>query len=250
MDALGSPRRVALFGGRSEIGHAIVRQLVDLGARDVALALRSPTEPAGVELDSSVSVSAIEYRADDLSSIAATVGEVFGCLGGVDVAVIAVGVLGPVGDQLSSGDEAINALGVNSAGASLTLIEVCARMREVGFGTVVLISSIAVERLRPSNLVYGASKSTADAVARALTPALEDAGVSVLVVRPGYVRTRLSQAVAEAPFAVDPEDVATAVRRGVNSGRSRVIWVPGVLRYVGLVLRVLPARLLARLDRR
>jgi len=138
---------------------------------------------------------------------------------------------------------------VNSTGASVTLLEIAARMREVGFGTIVVLSSIAAERLRPSNFVYGASKSTADRLALALRSELAPAGVSVIVVRPGYGRTGLSREVAEAPCSVDADAVAQSVQTAIRNPRSRVIWVPSVLRVVGAVLRLLPAAVIKRLDR-
>lgn len=249
MDALGSPRRVALFGGRSEIGEAILQRLVEDGASEVALAVRGANRDPRDEAKDSVSVTEVEYHADDPTSIHTAVKECFDRLGGIDVAVIAVGVLGPVGDQLTLERSTTDAFIVNSTGASVTLLELAARMRAAGFGTIVLLSSIAVERLRPSNLVYGASKSTADRLALALRAELSPAGVSVIVVRPGYVRTGLSSEVPEAPFAVDVDAVASAVQRAVRSGNSQVIWVPGILRLVGVVLRRLPVGLLKRLDR-
>ena len=249
MDALGSPRRVAVFGGRSEIGQAIVHRLVEDGTVEVVLAVRGAQSESGHDFGVSVTVSEVEYHADDPASIPNSVRECFSQFGGVDVAILAAGALGPVGDQLDASLPAIEALSVNSTGASVTLLEIAARMREVGFGTIVVLSSIAAERLRPSNLVYGASKSTADRLALALRSELAPAGVSVVVVRPGYVRTSLSREVAEAPFSVDADAVAQSVQKAIRNPRSRVIWVPSVLRVVGAVLRLLPAAVIKRLDR-
>ena len=249
MDALGSPRRVAVFGGRSEIGQAIVHRLVEDGTVEVVLAVRGAQTESGHDFGVSVTVSEVEYHADDPASIPNSVRECFNRFGGVDVAILAAGALGPVGDQLDASLPAIEALSVNSTGASVTLLEIAARMREVGFGTIVVMSSIAAERLRPSNFVYGASKSTADRLALALRSELAPAGVSVVVVRPGYVRTSLSREVAEAPFSVEADAVAQSVQKAIRNPRSRVIWVPSVLRVVGAVLRLLPAAVIKRLDR-
>jgi len=213
------------------------------------LAVRGAQSESGHDFGVSVTVSEVEYHADDPASIPNSVRECFNRFGGVDVAILAAGALGPVGDQLDASLPAIEALSVNSTGASVTLLEIAARMREVGFGTIVVLSSIAAERLRPSNFVYGASKSTADRLALALRSELAPAGVSVVVVRPGYVRTSLSREVAEAPFSVDADAVAQSVQKAIRNPRSRVIWVPSVLRVVGAVLRLLPAAVIKRLDR-
>ena len=250
MDALGSPRRVAVFGGRSEIGQSIVHRLVEDGTVEVVLAVRGAQPESGHDFGTSVTVSEVEYHADDPASIPNSVRECFSQFGGVDVAILAVGVLGPVGDQVGASLPAIEAFSVNSTGVSVTLLEIAAQMREVGFGTIVVLSTIAAERLRPSNFVYGASKSTADRLALALTRELAPTGVSVIVVRPGYVRTGLSSAVTEAPFSVDADAVAKSVQTAIRNSSSGVIWVPSVLRVVGAVLRLLPATALKRLDRR
>jgi decaprenylphospho-beta-D-erythro-pentofuranosid-2-ulose 2-reductase len=223
--------------------------LVEDGTVEVVLAVRGAQSESGHDFGVSVTVSEVEYHADDPASIPNSVRECFNRFGGVDVAILAAGALGPVGDQLDASLPAIEALSVNSTGASVTLLEIAARMREVGFGTIVVLSSIAAERLRPSNFVYGASKSTADRLALALRSELAPAGVSVVVVRPGYVRTSLSREVAEAPFSVDADAVAQSVQKAIRNPRSRVIWVPSVLRVVGAVLRLLPAAVIKRLDR-
>jgi len=249
MDALGRPKRVVVFGGRSEIACEALRELASCGMSEVVLAVRESEREPEVDLGDDVRIQCIEFDAADLESIPGAVEACFEALGGVDLVLVAAGVLGPVGDQLVDGDAAAQAFQVNAAGVPLTLLEAARRMRAAGFGDIVLISSVAVERLRPSNFVYGASKQTADAVARTLDRDLRGSGVRIRVVRPGYVRTRLSRGVPEAPFAVGPATVGRDVVSAALKSRRVVTWTPRPLRAVGMVLRLLPHRLLARLDR-
>jgi decaprenylphospho-beta-D-erythro-pentofuranosid-2-ulose 2-reductase len=119
-------------------------------------------------------------------------------------------------------------------------------MRRQGHGRIVVLSSVAGERVRPANMVYGATKAGLDGFALALGDSLVSSGVSVLVVRPGFVRSAMTQGMEAAPFATTPDAVAEATARALQSGR-RIVWVPGVLRYVFMVLRHLPAPLWRRL---
>jgi decaprenylphospho-beta-D-erythro-pentofuranosid-2-ulose 2-reductase len=69
-----------------------------------------------------------------------------------------------------------------------------------------------------------------------------------MTVRPGFVRSAMTEGLEEAPFACDPSDVAASVAAGLRNGKS-VVWVPGVLRYVFAMLRVVPGVVWRKLDR-
>ncbi len=135
---------------------------------------------------------------------------------------------------------------MNAVGAGSLLMHCARQLRDGGGGAIVVLSSVAAERPRRANAVYGASKAGLDALARGLGDDLQDAGVRVLVVRPGFVHTRMTQDLAPAPLASTPELVARAVREGLDGG-SQTIWVPGALRWLMLVMRNLPRPLFRRM---
>jgi short-subunit dehydrogenase len=111
-----------------------------------------------------------------------------------------------------------------------------------GFDVVV----IAVERPRASNPIYGAAKAGLDSLAQGLSDAIASSGVRVLVVRPGFVKTRMTANLAPVPFATAPEVVASATVAAL-SGRAGTIWVPGRLRLMFAILRHLPRGIYRRL---
>lgn len=111
---------------------------------------------------------------------------------------------------------------------------------------MVVLSSVAAERARRSNAIYGATKAGLDALAQSLADSLAGSGVRVLVVRPGFVRTRMTAGLDPAPFATTPEAVAEATVAAL-AGREHTVWVPRGLRYVFAVLRHLPRPLYRRL---
>lgn len=171
----------------------------------------------------------------------------FAQLGGVDVAILAVGQLGERGGLPGDVAAALEVLDVNVVGAGSLLLHSAKLMRAGGEGgTLVVLSSVAAQRPRASNVVYGASKTGLDALAQGLSDALHGSGVRVLVVRPGFVRTRMTRGLPVPPFASTPEAVARASVDGLER-EVRTVWAPGAMRWVMLVLRMLPRGVFRRL---
>ena len=112
-------------------------------------------------------------------------------------------------------------------------------LRRQGHGTLVVLSSVAGERVRRANFVYGSTKAGVDGFAQGLGDALAGSGAHVLVVRPGWVATKMTAGRPPAPLATTPEAVADAVVAAIATGKD-VVWIPSALRWVFAVLRHLP----------
>jgi decaprenylphospho-beta-D-erythro-pentofuranosid-2-ulose 2-reductase len=235
---------VLLVGGTSEIGLAIVRCLVPqrvwlLGRDEGRLAL------AAAQLDGAgVEVGLLD--ADDVASHRHSLERAFVEADGFDVVVLAVGVLGAQAGLDADPGEAIEVMRVNFLGAGSLLLECLRQLRQRGGGALVLLSSVAVERPRASNPIYGAAKAGLDALAQGLSDATASSGVRVLVVRPGFVKTRMTADLEPVPFATTPEAVASATVAALR-GRAGTIWVPGRLRLMFAILRHLPRSIYRRL---
>jgi decaprenylphospho-beta-D-erythro-pentofuranosid-2-ulose 2-reductase len=250
VSSVTAEKRVLLIGGTSEIGLAIVRRLAEEGplrafllGRDqerLEQALGTLERAAGIRGE----IDALE--ADDLDSHRRVVQQAFSKAGGFDVVVLAVGVLGAQSGLDADRAEAAEVMRVNFLGAGSLLIESLGALRERGSGTLVVLSSVAAERPRASNPIYGAAKAGLDALAQGLADATEGTGVRVLVVRPGFVKTRMTAGLAPAPMAVSADEVAQATVRAL-AGSAHTVWVPGRLRVVFAVLRHLPRRIFRRL---
>jgi decaprenylphospho-beta-D-erythro-pentofuranosid-2-ulose 2-reductase len=102
------------------------------------------------------------------------------------------------------------------------------------------------ERARRSNFVYGSTKAGMDAFYTGLTEALRPHGVTVTVVRPGFVRTRMTEGMRPTPLATSPEAVAAITVDAVRRRREQV-WAPAPWRLVMSVLRHLPRPVFRRL---
>ena len=248
IDALGSPQSLLLLGGTSEIGLATARALSAKRLRRVTLAGRDgdalAREAASLR-DLGLDVSVEAFDALEPDGHQGWVAEVFDRHGGFDVVLLAFGVLGDQDEAEADAAEAVRVVRTNFVGAVGVALPIVRRMMGDGHGALVVLSSVAGARARRSNFVYGSSKAGLDAFAQGLGD-LAHGTVRVIVVRPGFVRTRMTTHLEPAPFATTPDAVADAVV-GALAGRRDVVYVPGVLRYVFLVLKCLPRSVFRRL---
>jgi decaprenylphospho-beta-D-erythro-pentofuranosid-2-ulose 2-reductase len=246
----GAPPRVLLIGGTSEIGLAIVARLAaQRSARPYLLgrgterltAALAELHRLGCE-DGAIA----ELDAEDLDSHPRVIEEAFAHWGGFDTVVLAVGLLGGQAALDTPRAEALELLRVNFLGCGSLAMEALRAMRSRGEGTLVVLSSVAGERVRASNAIYGAAKAGLDALVQGLADSLANSGVRVLVVRPGFVTTRMTAGLDPAPMSATADEVAAATVAALD-GRAHTIWVPGKLRYVFAILRHLPRWLFRRL---
>jgi decaprenylphospho-beta-D-erythro-pentofuranosid-2-ulose 2-reductase len=244
-DAVGRIQRVLVLGGGSEIAHATLRALLEDGPLTAILAARRPDELETAELErSGASIERIEFDA----RATATHGDVFErAFSGadIDLVLIAFGVLGDQERDERDAAATVEVAETNFVGAISALTHATEHLRVQGHGTIVVLSSIAGQRSRRSNYVYGATKAGLDAFAQGVQLALAGEDVHVVIVRPGFVHTRMTAGLKAAPFSVSAAEVATAIVEGARNG-APVVWVPGKLRWVAAVLRALPAPLLRR----
>ncbi|WP_043265750.1 decaprenylphospho-beta-D-erythro-pentofuranosid-2-ulose 2-reductase [Streptomyces sp. CT34] len=247
-DAFGSPQSLLVLGGTSEIGLATAARLAARRTRTIWLAGRpSPAleASAGRLRALGAEVRTVPFDALDTDRHEEVLGKVF-AEGDLDMVLLAFGVLGdqPRDEREPAG--AVRVAAVNYTGA-LSAALICGRaLRRQGHGSLVVLSSVAGERARRSNFVYGSSKAGLDALAQGLGDALHGTGVHVLVVRPGFVHTKMTAGLPAAPLATTPEAVAEAIEHGLRR-RSEVVWVPGALRGVMAVLRHVPRAVFRRL---
>jgi decaprenylphospho-beta-D-erythro-pentofuranosid-2-ulose 2-reductase len=239
----GPTTRVLLIGGSSEIGLAIVRRLAS-GSTVTPVLLgrdRARLEAALVSLqqDGCAPGSIVVLDADHQPAHARAIGDAFRDAGGFDVVVVAIGVLGAQAGLDADPALAAEVMRVNFLGAGSLLIHCLKSLRQQGGGSLVVLSTVSAERPRAANAIYAAAKVGFDALAQGLADATIGTGVRVLVVRPGFVSTRMTAGLKPSPFATTAQAVAQATVAALP-GRRHTIWVPGRLRYVFALLRHLP----------
>ncbi len=251
LNAFSSPQSVLVLGASSDIARAAVARLAGPGTlRRVVLAGRPSPARDDAEADARRAIGAggvvtvVDFDATAIGTHEALLDAVYDA-GDIDVVLVAFGVL-PQAPTLEDPVAAAGVVTTNFTGA-VSALTVCARRsRSAGHGTIVVLSSVAGERIRTSNFLYGATKAGLDAFATGLGDSLVGTGVSVVVIRPGFVRTRMTAGLKEAPLTVDKEAVAAAVA-GAVGGPTRTVWVPGTMRPVMSALRHVPRTVFRRL---
>lgn len=247
-DAFGLPQSLLVLGGTSEIALATARRLIARRTRTVWLAGRpSPAlETAAADLRAlGAEVRTVAFDALDPGSHETVLGKVF-AEGDIDMVLLAFGILGDQARDEREPAAAVRVAQTNYTGAVSALLISARALQTQGHGSLVVLSSVAGERARRSNFIYGSSKAGLDTFTQGLGDALHGTGVHVMVVRPGFVRSKMTAGLAEVPLATTPEAVATAVELGLRR-RSETVWVPGALRVVMSALRHVPRTVFRRL---
>ena len=253
IDALGVPQSLLLLGGTSDIALAIAHRYARMrheqgtNLRVVLAARPGERRSAAAEglRDAGSTVVELDFEATEADSRRGVVAQAFAD-GDIDLAVVAFGILGDAERAWTDPAAACEMAEINYTAPVHLGALLADRFRGQGYGQIVALSSVAGERVRRSNFVYGSTKAGFDGFYLGLGEALRPFGGRVLVVRPGFVRSKMTEGMAEAPLAVTPEQVADAAIAAVRD-RRELIWVPTTFRYVMSILRHVPRPIFRRL---
>lgn len=238
-----------VLGGTSDLAGAIVGALVHRRCRTVVLAGRDEarlSSAARAAADAGAEdVSTVRFDASRVTDAARVVDECFDAAGAVDLVLLAVGVLSRQSDELDPA-RSTEVVTATYSWPVAALTRAAARLRDQGYGRIVVLSSVAAVRVRRPNFVYASAKAGLDAFATGLSEALRGTGVAVQIVRPGRVPTKMTEGLPSAPMSATPDAVADAVMAGLESG-AQVVWVPAVARWALLAARFVPQSLWRRL---
>ncbi len=242
--------RIAVFGAGSDLARALVSRMAaleedarfELFSRDVAFLERFSRDLA-VRFGKRARVHPFDATAYDTHAtlVEALFAEP------VDVVVVAFGVLGEQARAEQDFEEARKIVEVNYLGAMSLLLHVANRLEAQGSGTVVVFSSVAGDRGRRKNYLYGSAKAGLSAFTSGLRGRLLPRGVRVITVKPGVIRTKMTEHLKTGLLAVGPEVVARDVHRAIRRGRPLVLYTPRRWRLMMAVLRALPEGVFHRL---
>lgn len=246
-------RRALVVGASSGIGAALVRRLAAEGYRVAALARREANLLAlrdACAADARRTGGAVFVHAHDVTrtdEVPALFEEVARELGGLDLVVYAAGIMRevPPDDWDTCADLAM--IEVNFAGCVAWLNEAARLFRGQRHGTIVGISSVAGDRGRRKNPVYGATKAAMNAYLESLRNRLGVHGVHVCTIKPGFVDTPMTRGVEGLFWLIDAD---TAARRILRAARASVnVWyVPMRWFWVMALIRAIPSFVFRRLD--
>jgi short-subunit dehydrogenase len=241
---------VLILGGRSEIGVELAVRLAP-GA-SIVLAARNADrlgeQIAAIRAGGAAAVACVEFDADDIASHGPLIDSIVAAHGTIDTAVLAFGILGDQGRAETDAAHAVAVVHTDYVAQVSLLTLLAAAMRQAGRGSLVVFSSIAGNRVRRANYVYGSAKAGLDGFASGLADALHGTGVHLLISRPGFVIGRMTEGMPPAPLSSTPGQVAASTARALAK-RRRTVWIPWALGPVAGVMRLLPQFIWRRMPR-
>ena len=250
INAVGNPQNILLLGGTSEIGLTICAEYLKKGSARIVLAAL-PNDPlrddavSQLEAAGASKVEVVDFDALDPSSHPQVVEQAW-ANGDIDVAIVAFALDDDAEQLWQNQQKAVRVAEINYTASVSVGVLVGEKMKTQGHGRILVMSSVAGERVRRSNFVYGSTKAGLDGFYLGLGEALRPHGARVTVIRPGQVRTRFSAHVAEAPLTVNKEDVAALAVSASQKGKE-IVWAPGTFRWVMTILRHIPRPIFRRL---
>jgi decaprenylphospho-beta-D-erythro-pentofuranosid-2-ulose 2-reductase len=241
--------RVAIFGATSDIATAVARRYAEVGARLVLIgrnveALNASAADLKVRGAADVRVHTADFAAlDQLPMMAKAVWRIYDTL---DIALLAYGSLPDQAAMQSSACDSAAALTLNFTSPAVLLGELAPLFEAQRCGTIATITSVAGDRGRKSNYVYGAAKGGLQRFLEGLRHRLHAAGVAVLDIRPGFVATKMTAHLPQSgPLWAPPDKVAADIVKAIERRRA-VLYTPWFWAIILAIVRAVPRPLFHR----
>ena len=237
--------RVLVLGATSAIAQQVARLYAARGA-ELFLVARNEERLRAVADDLRVRGASVETAVADLDD-GARHDDLLARAAPLEVVFLSYGVLGDARETGRSPDAAEAVLRTDLLGPISLLTRAAQRLEAQGSGCIVALSSVAGDRGRAANPVYGAAKAGLTAFLSGLRNRLSGAGVRVVTVKPGFVDTPMTSHLPKNPLYASPERVARDVVRAIDSDVD-VVYTPWWWRFVMLLVRLIPERVFKRLS--
>lgn len=249
---MNAPDRIVIVGATSRIAELCARRWAESGARHFSLAGRDGQrlEAIAADLRARAPGAEVECAVLDFIDPARIAAFAQDAQPGqrLDLVLIAHGSLPDQGACERDLAECARALEVNALSPALFAQAFAQRLEAAGHGTLALIGSVAGDRGRKSNYVYGAAKGLVTRLAQGLQHRLANSPVCVVLIKPGPTDTPMTAALKSRGAPLAPaEDVAAAIVRGI-AARRRVVYAPAKWSLIMMVIRHLPWAVFRRMD--
>ena len=242
-------RRVLIVGAGSAIAEAAARILAARGEAFYLVGRKKPVlETIAMDLKvRGASVVGIEVLdANNLTEHEPMLDRAEALLGGLDTALIAHGTLSDQKACESSSELTVRELTTNAVSIAALLTPLAARFEARRGGAIAVISSVAGDRGRQSNYVYGSAKSLVSTFTSGMRQRLAKSGVTVVTIKPGFVDTPMTAAFRKGALWAKPQHVAAGIVRAIDRSAS-VVYLPWFWRPIMAVIRAIPERFFLRL---
>lgn len=245
--------KVIVFGATSDIAQNAVRQLVEQGA-DVCCVARDPVRLDILLADLRVrafngqSIQGLAADLSDIDNIDLLWEQAKERLGGCDGVLIAQGVLPNQKECQQSIQQTLTVFNINTLGVIGLLTAISNDFEKQKKGVIAVITSVAGDRGRQSNYIYGASKGALSIFLQGLRNRLFQHGVTVLDIRPGFTRTRMTEGMDRQGFLwADADKVALGIVKSMRHGKD-VVYLKWVWCWIMLIIKHIPETVFKRLS--
>jgi short-subunit dehydrogenase len=239
-------RKILIVGASSAIAEATARIFAERGdslylvgrKADVLASIASDLKVRGA---SAVGMETMD--ANDLAAHESMLGRAEQTLGGLDTVLIAYGTLSDQKGCERSAELTVHELTTNGVSAVALLTRIAEAFERRKAGTIAVISSVAGDRGRQSNYVYGSAKALLTAFLSGLRQRLWKSGVAVITIKPGFVDTPMTAAFPKGgPLWAKPQQVAAGIVSAIDRSAT-VVYLPWFWAPIMLIIRTIPERL-------
>jgi decaprenylphospho-beta-D-erythro-pentofuranosid-2-ulose 2-reductase len=246
-----SERKVAILGATKGMGRSLARRFVERG--DSVVILGRDTDEVSKSCDDlrsraapGVKVSSAMCDLEVTPSFASALDSAEQALDGIDTIVVTAGLFGTQEQLEDDADRAQRVLTVDFANTIVFCEEAKRRLLARGGGTLCVFSSVAGDRARKPVVMYGAAKAGLSAYLEGLDHKHRSDGLITVCVKPGFVKTSMTEGLKVPPFAGDPDEVALDVLKGIDA-KSPVVYAPPIWKFVMTGIKLLPRFVMRRI---
>ncbi|WP_295993872.1 SDR family oxidoreductase [Rugamonas sp.] len=243
-------QKILIIGATSAIAEAAARRFAQRGDALILLARdgeRLAALCADLAIRGAAQCGGARFDAGATESHAGLIAEAVAALGGLDAVLIAHGTLPDQQACQADAALALREIGTNALSVINLLTELANRFEAQRHGCIAVIGSVAGDRGRQSNYVYGSAKGMLAIFLQGLRNRLHKAGVTVLTIKPGFVDTPMTAAFPKGPLWATPDQVAGAIVQAMDQGRS-VLYTPFFWRAIMLMIRSIPEAIFKKLS--
>lgn len=235
-------KKILIVGATSAMAEACARLWAQQGDH-LFLAARNAQQLQSLAADltarGATKVGSRVFDANQHEQHAALLAEATQTLGGLDTVLIAHGTLTDQDRGQTDVAYALAEIGTNGLSVVALLTLVANQLERQGRGAIAVISSVAGDRGRQSNYVYGSAKAMVSAFTSGLRQRLAKKGVHVVTVKPGFVDTPMTAHLPKGPLWAKPEQVAKDISQAIDKGR-RIVYTPGFWKIIMLIIKSIP----------
>ncbi|MHB1934666.1 MAG: SDR family oxidoreductase [Leptospirillum sp.] len=242
-------RRILIVGATSAIAQATARLFAKNGDR-LFLTGRDPEKlevlSADLAIRGAAQVDAVAHDVNDFDAHQAIIFEATSKLGGLDTVLIAHGTLPDQKLCQESADLTLREISTNALSVISFLTILANQFEKQGYGSIAVLSSVAGDRGRQSNYVYGTAKAAVSTFLQGLRNRLFRSGVHVMTIKPGFVDTPMTAAFKKGTLWSTPDSVARSIVRGLEQKRD-VQYTPFFWRGIMFIIRSIPERIFKKM---